>query len=338
MPATGDGPHKSDDVRSAYNAVATAGDDGTTSVADPLADLPPRVRDFLRNQDIARPLKDLCLHLIPSGDFDTFKQRLDDGEFDAHLACDAHPMGGLLAQLAAAPKDLGNHWMQAVAQREAFTLADLRVPYYNNGSSYVSNIKDYSSQSVSHYWLGSWMITHRGMKYPDVAQFCPRLLAHDYRTNDVTQPIAHHAIYGNLTLEYLRDFADKAGSLDFANIKNAAGESIFYRIATNKNLFNHVPTLNVLSWMLDRKPDLIHSVDDAGWTTLDRYVLQMTVQSGGSLAAATETAMLRLLLSAGAQFRRQSPPGLSLVDYHQAQQTSTIISKPASAGPIARKP
>ncbi len=324
-------------ARSAYNSAAISGDDGTTSV-DPLADLPPRVRDFLRNADVAQPLKDLCLHILPAADFATFKRRLDRGDFDAHLTCDAHPMGGLLAQLAAAPKELGNDWLQAVAQREAFAVDALSVPYYYTGSYYSSHIKDYTGQSVSQRPLGSWMLGHRSMKYPDLAQFCARLLAHEYKANDVSQPIAHHAIYGTPTLEYLRDFADKAGTLDFINVKNANGESVFYRLATNKNLYNHASTLNVLSWLLERKPELIHTTDDAGWTALDRYVLQMTVQSGVSQAVTTESGMLRLLLASGAQFRRQTPPGMSLVDYHNNQQTTTLLGKPAAAGPIKRKP
>ena len=55
----------------------------------------------------------------------------------------------------------------------------------------------------------------------------------------------------------------------------------------------------------------------------------------GAPAAVIESGVLRLLMSAGAQFRRQTPPGMSLVDYHN-QQTPTVLGKPTS--PLSRKP
>lgn len=336
MPGSGSGGNTDDSMRDAFNAANLVGDDGTTSAVDPLADLPTRVRDFLRHPDVAQPLKDLCLHLIPTQDFAAFKARLDRGDFDDHLTCPAHPMGGLLAQLAAAPKELGNEWLQAVAQHEAFAVDALNVPYYYTGNAYVSSIREYSNQSVSHRTLGSWMIGHRSMKYLDVASFAPRLLAHEYRTNDITQPIGHHALYSSsISIELLQSYADATGSLDFIDVKNTAGENLFYRLATVKSWYNQTSTLNALSWMLDRRPDIANSVDAAGWTTLDRYVLQMTAQSGGAPAAVIESGVLRLLMSAGAQFRRQTPPGMSLVDYHN-QQTPTVLGKPTS--PLSRKP
>ena len=330
MSGWGDGDSTDNSMRDAFNDANLAGDDGTTAAVDPLADFPPRVRDFLRNPDVARPLKDLCLHLIPTQDFAAFKDRLDRGDFDNHLTCDAHPMGGLLAQLASAPKELGNEWLQAVAQREAFSVDALNVPYFYTGNAYSSSIKDYSTQSISYRLLGSWMMGHRSMKYLDIAAFAPRLLAHEYRTNDITQPIGHHALYNSsISIEQLQSYADATGTLDFIDVKNTAGENLFYRLATVKSWHNQPNILNALSWMLDRRPDLAQSTDAAGWTLLDRYVLNHTIQSGASPATVAETGMLRLLMSAGTQFRRQTPPGMSLVDYHQQQHT-TVLAKPSA--------
>ena len=335
MPGSGSGGNTDNSMRDAFNDANLSGDDGTTSNADPLADLHARVRDFLRNPEVARPLKDLCLHIIPAQDFATFKDMLDRGDFDDHLACPVVPMGGLLAQLAAAPKDIGNEWMQAVANHPAFDVDALTVPYFYNGSSYVSALKDHGTQNVTQRPLGNWMMSHRAMKYLDVATFAPRLLAHEYKVNDISQPIGHHALYSSsISIELLQTYADAAGNLDFIDVKNTAGENLFYRLGTVKSWYNQPNILNAMSWMLDRRPELAHSVDAAGWTLLDRYVLQMTAQSGGMPAVASETGMLRLLLSAGTQFRRQTPPGMSLVDYHN-QQHSTVLGKPS---PITRKP
>lgn len=335
MPGTGDG-RPEEKMLDAYNAAAANSDDAA-AVPDPLENLPARVRAFLLNDDIAQPLKDLCLTIIPDKDVGEFMRRLERGDFDAHLDCAAHPMGGLIAQLCSAPKEFAADCLRAVAQHPAFDVQKMIVPYFYNGSSYISTIKDYNEQSVSSRTLGSWLIGHYSLKYTDIAEQMPRLLVQDYRTNDTTQPIAHHAIYtSNCTLELIRSFAEKAGNIDFINSKNAAGETLFFRLATVKSWYNSQPILNALSWLIDQNPSLVNTTDDAGWTVLDRYVMQMTSQNGGQPAVLLETGMSRLLMSANAELRRQSPPGLSLVDYCAAQKaTTTLIHKPAS---LTRKP
>lgn len=321
-----------------YNAAAGSDAPKDGPAPNPLADLPPRVRDFLDQHAVAEPLKDLCQNLIPGRNFARFADRLARGDFDEHLACSAHPMGGLLAQLCAAPKELGTDWLKAVANHDAFDLAALTVPYYAANNRYFSSIKDYSgSGTVFSASLGSWLVSQREMKIIAVAQFAPRLLAQNHRTNDITQPLIHHALFHNsVSISTLRNYVEATGSLDFITFENNAGQNMFHRLASAKGYYHQMNIVEAVSWLIERKPELVHSTDEAGWTVLDRYVANMTQQSIPAPAGIAESPMLRLLLSADAPLRRQTPPGLSLVDYHAAQKSERkLIDKPTG---ITRKP
>ena len=329
MPGTGDSNFDHDNLGAHYNAAAQP---QLEEKPDPLAHLSAAERRFAENPDVADALKELFLTIIPDKDFEKFSARLDRGDYDAHLDCAAHPMGGLLAQVAAMPKEHGLEWFKAIAKRDALDINALEVPYFYNGNSYVTTIKGYSDQSVSRQPLGARLIGSYGIKMLDLAAAAPRLLAHETRNNEVTQPIAHHLMFNEtISLQRVQMIADKTGSLDFIDIRNAAGESIFYRLATNKDWYNTVSILNVAGWLLERRPELANTTDAAGWTPLDRYVLKMTAQTSGQPAVANESGMLRLLMSAGAQFAKQTPPGISLADYHAQHADRASLRKPIVA-------
>ena len=173
------------------------------------------------------------------------------------------------------------------------------VPTYYNGSTDTSRLDGFAEQTVSQRPLVQWLMEKFSLKALDIADRAPQLLAQNYRSGDVTQPLVHHYILNaNRQVAELEDLAQAAGTLDFLDVVDAAGKTVFFRLATQGPFDN---ALDIMSWMLLRRPELIQGTDALGWTVLGRYVQRTTNESAHS----------RFLIAAGARFRWQTPPGLS---------------------------
>lgn len=288
-----------------FNASASA-----EAAADPAQiEKEKRIARFLDDAAVPEVLKHTYRVLIPEGRFDTIADMIAAGEYDDAIQCPAAPLGGLLAQLAAVPKTtFAPHMkrvMRALNDRAEIPLAQLTAPYIKLASGSTSfNLADYKGQAVASWNLVSLLIGRHELKLLDIAAIAPRLLAQNHTMDDTTIPRAHHYIlFRDRKAADLDAIEKAAGTLDFLDIRDDRGRTVFFRLASDQASHSHA--LDLLSWMIQRKPELVHATDDLGWTALDRYVQRV---------GTVENAHQRFLIAAGATFNRQVPPGLSVAD------------------------
>ena len=296
--------------------------------ASPQPPKPSASEAFLGDDNAPPALKRLFTEVLPARDLAAFCQMVRDGDFDAAITCDAHPFAGVLPQLLTLKTEELSQWLRPLLQRREIDTAALELVYYYNGNSYSTAIDSYRGQSQQKVALASWLMSNRSMKIYDLAALDVRLLAQNTQIDGMLQPLVMQMFSsGDCNWQGLQKLADAAGSDDFLHYRNARGETLFYKLCLHRNYFENPPTLEALSWMLDRAPELVNATDDAGWTVLDRHVMLLTRYDNLGRGTMAETALTRLLLSAGAELKRQSAPGFNLASELEKREPNKPILK-----------
>lgn len=289
---------------------------------------PAAAQAFLADDAAPPALKRLFSEVLPARDLAAFCQMVDAGDFDDAVTCDAHPFAGALAQLLTLKTEELHNWLRPLLHRREIDAGNLELCYYYNGNSYSSSLADYRGQSIQKVALAGWLMSNRSMKIHDLARIDVRLLSQNLQIDGLQQPLVMQMFSSSeCNWQGLQKLAEAAGSDDFLHYKNMRGETLFYRLCLHRNYFENPPTLEALSWMIDRAPQLVNATDDAGWTVLDRHVMLLTRYDNLGRGTMAETAMTRLLMSAGAELKRQIAPGFNLASEMEKRQDNKPILK-----------
>jgi hypothetical protein len=277
-------------------------------------------------------LKDLAERILPQRLEGELRRSVAAGVIDPLKICDAQPLLSPVSQVMGLPLEETSAWLKILFSTDPVKMMHATCPCtgfrYGRFSTDLDNRDPYYGTDVETPSLLSVLASRTQTPIVDIAKILPAALS---------MPVAD--IYGNNAIEPLlnqlpdsREFSietfDKLeeayGSPDFLLIKNSRGETLFHRIAAHTASAEDQLRLDVASWMLQRRPELVNESDRFGWTPLDR----MLSQARGKI----DTSMGRLLIVSGAKLAKQIAPPFNLaaaLDEHGGSR----LDKPAPRKP-----
>ncbi len=269
--------------------------------------------EALQDASVPSSLKDLANRIIPGGRFEDFREAVDCGAIDALDVPEKFPMISAVSQVLALPDAKEQiKWLKELfdGQPEKFRAAVAPNFGFQWGrpDTNIASYDDYRGYEVERTPLFSLLAQRGDVTLADFFALDPDALSQPVKNRDASQPaqpLLHHIAFNReLTVQALDDIEAATGNADFLLIKNARGETLFHRIATNNGHHEDETKLDLLSWMTQRKPQLANEADRFGWTPLDRLLSH----SRGKL----DTSLGRFLLASNAKLSKQIAPEFNL--------------------------
>lgn len=250
-------------------------------------------------------LKHLAESIIPEKREEELRALVRGGCFDPLLICEARPLLSPLSQVMGMPKEDADRWLKIMLGDDPEKWASAQCPCYGFRNGRFSTDPDYKDSyygtTLETPSLLSVLAARTETPVIDIAAISPAALVlptADRYGNLADQPLLHQMLqtkeFSIATLDKLETLT---GGVDFLNIKNNRGETLFHRIVSNAGWCEDIARLDAASWMLQRKPELVNEPDRFGWTPLDR----MLSLSRGNL----DTSMGRLMIVSGARLEKQ---------------------------------
>ncbi len=267
-------------------------------------------------------LQDLRARIIPQQLYGEFKALLADRTFDVLTPFDPDLLLSPLSQICAAPES--TRWLKMVAEAEPEKFASASCPhailYRNNRTANPAEV-DYRSTVVKGE-LASFLF-FSGKKPAEIAEIEPKLLGatvSDEYNRKFT--LLFQALQTSEDpIAALDGIAAATGNADFIYTRNERGETPLHFIAQQSVYAEDKLRIDVVSWMLQKKPLLANEPDRFGWTPLDRYVSQN--------AERLDTSMVRLLIASGAALEKQIAPKFNFAA-ELAKRDAQRLDKPAT--------
>ncbi|MDF3024945.1 MAG: hypothetical protein K0R10_2306 [Alphaproteobacteria bacterium] len=284
----------------------------------------------LQDASVATALKDLANRIIPAGRFDDFREAVDAGAIDPLDVPEKFPMMSAVSQVLALPEAKDQiKWLKELfdGEREKFRAAVAPNFGWQWGSpnTNIAAYDDYRGYEIERTPLFSLLAQRADVTLADFFALDPQALAQNVVNRDASQapqPLLHHIAFNReLTVKALDDIEAATGNADFLLIKNARGETLFHRIASYNGNHEDETKIDILSWMSQRKPNLVNEPDRFGWTPLDRLLSH----SRGKL----DTTLGRFLLASNAKLAKQIAPEFNLKAQLQENEGLGLDKQPA---------
>lgn len=265
-------------------------------------------RAALAKADMPAVLKDFHLRILPEKRYAELADMVRAGTFDPLFSYEAFPLlspvtailgqadwrEGLKALFSAAPEKLNEAKIHRFRSYSSGNKRSFSLLEYEEGNTYWDSpillVKYFSEEKKNLFEIAALFpsLFYQRKVNPD-GEICPYLF--DVATQE------------KLTVQRLEMIKDVAGSVDFLNLTDSKGRTLFYKFLQEAQV-RDVNALDAATWMLMHKPELVNIPDHLGWTILDRLI----VSSGGDY----DTPMGRLLVASGARLNRQVAPKFNL--------------------------
>jgi hypothetical protein len=298
------------------------------------SDKPPRSarEEGLEDPAVPEVLKHLATHLIPESRPYELAALIREGSLDPLMICEARPLLSPVSQVMGMPREEADRWLKILLGDDPGKWASAKCPCYGFRNGRFSTDPDYKDSyygtTLETPSLLAVLAARTETPVVDIAQVAPAALAlptADRYGNVTDQPLLHQMLQ---TKEFSIATFDKlekiTGGSGFLSIKNARGETLFHRIASTPSFQEDIVRLDAISWMLQRKPELVNEPDRFGWTPLDRLLSQ----SQGKV----DTSMGRLLIVSGARLEKQMTPQFNLASALE-EHSGSRLDKPAPRKP-----
>ncbi|MDI1228270.1 MAG: hypothetical protein PSY14_11355 [bacterium] len=269
--------------------------------------------EAMADESVPSSLKDLANRIIAGARFDDFREAVECGAIDALDVPEKFPMMSPVSQILAMgdAKDQMT-WLKVLFEGEPEKFRAAVAPnfgyHWGSPNTDINAYDDYRGYDIERTPLFSLLAQRPAVTLADFFALDPDALAQPVTGRDASQPaqpLLHHiAFTRELTVTALDDIEAATGNADFLLIKNARGETLFHRIASNTSHHEDETKLDLLSWMSQRKPNLVNEADRFGWTPLDRLL----THSRGKL----DTSLGRFLLASNAKLAKQIAPEFNL--------------------------
>lgn len=266
----------------------------------------------LADPEVPSALKRLLTEIVPRKDFDALRALVETGEIDPLYIPPNHPLVSATSVLISAEDPV--KWLSVLFSAAPESFFEARVAssdYYGTNIDRFDINRNYGT--IQQLPLASFVIKDTKTPVTKLLEILPEIANKLLRTPFPQQRVSgqpeevllHHMVSGNeFTVETLDKLEKLTGGDDFLMIRNARGETLFHRLASNAGWSEDSDRLDMAGWMLQRKPLLVNDPDRFGFTPLDRLVMN----SHGKV----DTAMGRLLLASGAKLEKQIAPGFNL--------------------------
>ncbi|HYD18814.1 MAG TPA: hypothetical protein VEF76_10085 [Patescibacteria group bacterium] len=285
----------------------------------------------LADDSVPKVLKDLATRIIPEKRLEDFKALVYHGDLEPQMTSAAHPLISALSQVLAMPDKAEQlQWLKALFDQNPDAMKNATVSAFGSApNTSIDAYNDrYRSYPVEQTSFLRFLVLRSDITADDVAALSPALLSEVIKGRDEALPaqaLMHHINEAReikvATLDRLAELTDGD---DFLLIKNARGETLFHRVAAQPGNGDAEDKIDMASWMLKRRPQLLNESDRFGWTALDRLVSRSK--------GAVDTGMGRLLLSQGAKLSKQISPGFNL-KAQLAENEGLGFGKPNLAAP-----
>lgn len=284
----------------------------------------------LQDASVATALKDLANRIIPAGRFDDFREAVDAGAIDPLDVPEKFPMMSAVSQVLALPEAKDQiKWLKELFDGEPEKFRAAVAPNFGfqwgRPDTNIAAYDDYRGYEIERTPLFSLLAQRADVTLADFFALDPQALAQNVVNRDSSQapqPLLHHIAFNReLTVKALDDIEAATGNADFLLIKNARGETVFHRIASYNGNHEDETKLDILSWMSQRKPNLVNEPDRFGWTPLDRLLSH----SRGKL----DTTLGRFLLASNAKLAKQIAPEFNLKAQLQENEGLGLDKQPA---------
>lgn len=284
----------------------------------------------LQDASVPSSLKDLANRIVPDNRFEDFREAVECGAIDALDMPEKFPMMSAVSQVLALPDAKDQiKWLKELfdGSPEKFRAAVAPNFGFKWGSpnTSIAAFDDFRGYELEHTPLFSLLAQRADVSLADFFAFDPQALSQDIVGRDASQapqPLLHHiAFTRELTIKALDEIEAATGNADFLLIKNARGETLFHRIASNNGHHEDEAKLDLLSWMSQRKPQLVNETDRFGWTPLDRLLSH----SSGKL----DTSLGRFLLASNAKLAKQIAPEFNLKAQLQENEGLGLDKQPS---------
>ena len=293
---------------------------------------PSRRDKALADPGVPQVLEDLAERIIPNRDVEEFRHLVNSGAIDPLLVCEAQPVLSPVSQVMGLPAEEADAWLKTLFSANPVVMTQAVCPCYgfrNGRFSTDPNYYDaYYGNDLEKPSLLSVLAARSDTPVVNIAKILPAALAlpvADRYGNVGDQPLLHQMLDSKeFSVATFDRLAEITGAADFLAIRNSRGETLFHRIAGNNNYAEDPAKLDVASWMLQRRPELVNDPDRFGWTPLDRLLSR----SQGKV----DTSMGRLLIVSGAKLEKQIAPHFNL----QAaldENAGARLDKPATRKP-----
>lgn len=282
----------------------------------------------LEDPGVPEVLRHLAKTLIPEKRSDELAALIRAGALEPLMICDAQPLLSPVSQIMGMVKEDADIWLKILLGDDPEKWAAAKCPCYGFRNGRFSTDPDYKdsyySMTLETPSLLAVLAARTDTPVVEVAQIVPAALALPYADrygNVADQPLLHQLLQSReFSIETFDRLEKLTGGVEFLNIKNSRGETLFHRIVSNFSSCENLVHLDVASWMLQRRPELVNEPDRFGWTPLDR----MLSQSQGKL----DTSMGRLMIVSGARLEKQMATQFNLaaaLDEHSGAR----LDKPA---------
>ena len=277
-------------------------------------------------------LKDLSERIIPNKLQDEFRHLVDCGAIDPLQTCAAQPLFSPVSQVMGLPPEEADVWLQILFAHAPAAALEATCPCYGFRNGRFSTDPDfrdtYYGTALETPALAAVLAARTDTPVITVAKIFPQLLdsvVSDRYGNIPEQSLLHQMVDGReLNVPTFDKLEELTGGTDFLASKNARGETMFHRIVSYTSSGEDLNRLDIASWMLQRRPELINDPDRFGWTPLDRLVSR----TQGNV----DTSMGRLLIVSGARLEKQLAPKFNLqsaLDTHSGAR----LDKPSPRKP-----
>lgn len=293
-------------------------------------------KEALEDASVPPALKRLAEDVIPNMDFSAFRAMVESGEIFPGMGSGDQPLLGPVEQILAMESNTDSiRWLGALFGGDAEKIRSAEVSGWDSyyWTTYTSGMAKYEGQTIATRPLLSVLFFTRGDEaFLQIASLAPELLAERItdREGKKLEPLLHQALSNNkLSVAALDQLEEITGGAEFLKLKNARGETLFYRIAANAGWVENSDRLDQASWMLQRNPKLVNEPDRFGWTPLDRLLANTQGKSDSSMG--------RFLLASGARLEKQIAPAFNLAAVLRAEEEKRLDKAPVSKLPAPRR-
>lgn len=291
----------------------------------------------LEDPALPQVLKEIQQVVVPNKDIGAFRALVASGAVDPLFIPEQHPLMSPVS-LAMSGED-PKKWLAALFSQnnDAFLAANVALSSYY-GQPQIAYF-DMDRYKVEIQPLLPRLVQNGDYAFSDFLTIAPAAAAKlaemplVKRGGDAPEPLFHHTFNtSDCSVAMLDRLEQLTGSDDFLMLRNARGETMFHRIAAHPGFQHDEAKTDMLSWMLQRRPQLVNDTDRFGWTPLDRLVSRVN--------SSVDTPMGRLLIVAGARMERQIAPGFNLAAAleehgHKRLDKAAVRKLPGAAAPSA---
>lgn len=275
-----------------------------------------------KQYDYAELLQDLATRIIPENLFNEVRNLVRTGQLDVTKVWEPEPLLSPISQLAGAPE--WQDFLRAAFADKPEAAVNAPCPCHNLHRGFAStdpttvDTSNNGRNGVEMRNLATFLY-RSGKTANQILEALPQLLLSpiaDTNNANPQQLLFVDLVNSAQIVEHLDALEASSGNTEFLKLKNTRGQTLFHAIAQSPSFREDYVRIDALSWMLERRPEIINEPDRFGWTPLDRL---MAFSNGN-----VDSPLGRLLLSAGARLSRQIAPGFNLAATIETRKFNNI--------------